>query len=159
MITATSPPPELHLDNQKLDDNENLVFEPRTCSGLASALSVLNISGCRVLSLFPLHECSRLSSLDASRNLLSDLADILDVLGGLPALRAVDLRGNPVSGARYWEAVVGHCSAALDTVDGRPVHESCRATMRKMAEAKKTRRNKDGRERQIHADPAGLHAQ
>jgi len=34
---------ELHIDNQQLNNNQNLVFDPRTCLGLKS-LQVLNTS-------------------------------------------------------------------------------------------------------------------
>ena len=51
---------ELHVDNQNLSDDQNVVFDPKTCAGLAKRLQVLNTSGNRMLDLCPLHELSSL---------------------------------------------------------------------------------------------------
>ena len=52
---------ELHVDNQSLSEDQNLVFDPKTCSGLAKRLQVLNTSGNRMIDLCPLHELSSLT--------------------------------------------------------------------------------------------------
>jgi len=86
---------ELHVDNQSLSDDQNLVFDPKTCAGLAKRLQVLNTSGNRMIDLCPLHELSSLSSLNTAENNLNDLAGAVEILSQMPALKWLDLRGNP----------------------------------------------------------------
>ncbi len=64
---------ELHVDRQELTDQQNLVFDPRSCQGLANSLRALNTSHNRIVGLEPLQECKRLAVLDVSGNKLQDL--------------------------------------------------------------------------------------
>ena len=123
---------ELHVANQKLEDHQNLVFDPRTCQGLVS-LHTLNTAGNKMLSLDPLQEIPRLSSLNASSNLLFDLeSDVISVISKIPSLMELDLRANPISSTvRHWEEVVGSC-ANLSKADGKQVDNNCRTMMRNM---------------------------
>ena len=52
---------ELHVDNQSLTTDQNLIFDPKTCAGLSKRLQVLNTSGNRMIDLCPLHQLSSLT--------------------------------------------------------------------------------------------------
>jgi Leucine-rich repeat (LRR) protein len=133
--------PELHVDHQQLSPHENLVFDPRSCLALSNSLESLNASDNRMLSLQPLHELRRLTTLDVGGNLLAEVEgpDVVGVLARMSALRQVDLRNNPLTRTiRHWEAVLGACQH-LTWLNGKEVQDNSRIMIKKL----RAKRSKD----------------
>ena len=78
--------PELHVDHQDLEADQNLVFDPRSCSKLKK-LRVLNTSKNQMLDLKPLDMIPNLTQLDISGNLLKDLQRTIEILARIPSLQ------------------------------------------------------------------------
>ena len=98
---------ELHVDHQHLGPHQNLIFDPRTCSGLSKRLEVLNASKNKMVDLAPIDELTALQSLNVSENQLSDLASTIDILAKMKNLKSFDLRGNPLTKLlRYRESII-----------------------------------------------------
>lgn len=78
------------------------------------SLRVLSLANCRVADARPLAVLRGLEVLDLSRNLVSELEDVFELLGGLPMLAELDMRQNPVvSMPKYRERAITFSSARL----------------------------------------------
>ena len=77
---------ELHVDHQDLGPDQNVVFDPRSCSKLKK-LRVLNAAKNRMVDLKPLDLITSLHNLDISHNLLEDLHSVIEVLSRIPGLK------------------------------------------------------------------------
>ena len=77
---------ELHVDHQELVNDQNLVFDPRSCAKLRK-LKVLNTAKNQMLDLQPLDMIPSLSQLDVSGNFLKDLQRTIEIVARIPSLQ------------------------------------------------------------------------
>lgn len=78
------------------------------------SLRVLNLSNCRVRSARFLSVLRNLEQLDLSKNLLTELDDVFELLAGLSGLVELDLSLNPVTSApKYREKAITFSSSRL----------------------------------------------
>ena len=77
---------ELHVDHQELEPDQNVVFDPRSCSHLKK-LRTLNTANNQMVDLQPLDLITSLYQLNISHNLLQDLQAVIDILTRIPGLK------------------------------------------------------------------------
>lgn len=85
---------ELHVDHQELEPNQNVVFDPRSCSHLKK-LRTLNTANNQMVDLQPLDLITSLYQLNISHNLLQDLQAVIDILTRIPGLKVGTQTMNP----------------------------------------------------------------
>ena len=79
------------MDHQELEPDQNVVFDPRSCSSLKK-LRTLNTAKNQMVDLQPLDLITSLYQLNISHNLLEDLQAVIDILVRIPGLKV-----NPLS--------------------------------------------------------------
>jgi hypothetical protein len=129
---------ELSVPGQALPPSVSLRFDPLAMRALSRSLRVLDVSACgldddALPSLAPLRA---LADLNASRNAVSDLAGLCQLVSGLPNLARLDVRANPVAdpavtgaGGAYRAAIIAAAagSPAFSWLDGGAVKARHRA--------------------------------
>jgi hypothetical protein len=135
---------ELHLGSQRLG-GAALAFEPGALRvwGRAGLLRVLDVSHCGLPSLAPLAPLRCLEALRAGGNPVPRVEDAAALLGALPALSELDVRGcdfavpgaNGLPQGRYRDALVRAAGPRLALLDGGEVTDAHRAFLEGKAAA------------------------
>ncbi|XP_038149516.1 protein phosphatase 1 regulatory subunit 42 isoform X2 [Cyprinodon tularosa] len=117
---------ELHLENQKLEQGEQLLFDSRTLLALSESLCVLNINNNNIEDIRELSVLKELQHFSAAMNKLLNITELEAVLELWPQLLTLDLTGNPVcKKQKYRDRLITVCKS-LETLDGRDINELTR---------------------------------
>eukprot|EP00775_Hariotina_reticulata_P005377 gene5377-5612_t len=131
----------LNVSSNGLDTLQQLQHVPQLATLIAehNHLSTLQ-------ALSPLQFCSNLHTLDLQSNNIED-PEVIDIMAGLPELRCLYLKGNPVVSKlpNYRKTLISRCKQ-LTYLDERPVSEEerkcCEAWAAGGLEAERAERNK-----------------
>lgn len=130
---------EIHMESQRLPQGETLYFDPRSIRALAKTLKVLNIANNHVRSVRCLSGLFALETLIADNNQIGDLEDVIEVLAGLPNLKKLDLRNNPVTNDRKYRDAVICASKSLTELDDKEISRSSRIFVENFTASKESR--------------------
>lgn len=91
---------------------------------------MLNLSNCHVASINPLLNLRSLEQLDLSKNRLSSLEDLFEMLGSLLRLENLDLSHNQVTiTPKYRERMISFSSPRLSVLDKKDIDANQRRMM------------------------------
>jgi len=121
---------ELYLDNQKLGQGHQLIFDPETLNLLGQTLQILNISANQITNIDQvLHSCHQtLIKLDASNNNISRLAiSFIDPITNQPldfSLSKLVLKNNPIQSKqsmKYYRQQICCHFQKIKSLDGKEI--------------------------------------
>ncbi|KAK5850288.1 hypothetical protein PBY51_014550 [Eleginops maclovinus] len=133
---------ELHLENQRLNPGEKLLLDPMTLLSLAESLCVLNINNNNIDDIRDLMVLKELRHFSAADNRLHNLEELEDVLGLLPRLLHMDLRGNPVCKKQKYRDRLITAGRNLEVLDGREINEMTRQFLINWKASKEAKKKK-----------------
>ncbi|KAL7286830.1 hypothetical protein TKK_0018973 [Trichogramma kaykai] len=117
---------ELHIEKQRLASGERLCFELRTARSLSGCLTHLNVSNNKLTSLNEIKNFTRLITLEAKENCISDIENLTETVSTLISLKNLFIQGNPVTKVHnYYENLIAN-SDSLVMIDMKYVTESSR---------------------------------
>ena len=130
---------ELHVENQRLELGEKLLFDPLSLHALSHSLCLLNISNNSIDTVQDLSILFSLESLYCANNKISDLLELANFLTRMTMLANLDLRNNPVcSRQHYRENVITHSS--LRQLDSREIPEHTRQFLHRLHSMRELRK-------------------
>jgi len=121
---------ELYLDNQKLGQGHQLIFDPETLNLLGQTLQILNISANQITNIDQvLHSCHQtLIKLDASNNNIAGLANsFIDPITNQPldfSLTQLVLKNNPFQSKqsmKYYRQQICCHFQKIKSLDGKEI--------------------------------------
>ena len=130
---------ELHVESQRLDPGEKLLFDPMSLQAISHTLLVLNISNNSIDTVQELSVLHTLETLHCANNGISDLLEVANFLTRMAMLSNLDLRNNPVcSRLHYRENVIAHSS--LQELDGREIPGNTRLFLQRLHSMRELRK-------------------
>ncbi|OQR86184.1 hypothetical protein ACHHYP_10837 [Achlya hypogyna] len=121
---------ELYLSNQTYTDRESYAFDSASLAAMSDSLRVLTLANCGVRSPGSLVSLCRLEQLDLSRNAIDDMEDVFALVGGLRALKDLNLTNNHVNSTpKYRENTIIFSNASLRVLDLKDIDAKQRAMM------------------------------
>ena len=138
---------ELHIEDQKLDDGEKLLFDPNTLQSLKDNLTILNVSSNNIEDFEELRCLRNLSHLIAEKNKLTDMEDLSQALIQWPFLSKLNVSENPLCKKKKYIDKIIIMSSSLVMINGKEVSESNRQFLKSWyanKEAKKRQKRING---------------
>ncbi|KAI6659950.1 Protein phosphatase 1 regulatory subunit 42 [Oopsacas minuta] len=130
---------ELHIESQKLDPGEKLLFDPLSLRAISPSLLILNISNNHIDTLQELTVLNNLDTLFCTNNILFDLVELVNFVNRMLMLCNLDLRNNPVcKRIHYRENTITHSS--LRQLDGKDIPDSTRLFLHKLHYIRESRK-------------------
>lgn len=120
---GASPPPRApsSLGTPPPPAGPPLEFDPASVAAISRTLRVLSCNACRLTSCAGLGGLTALRKLDLSHNSLARVCDLEPLLRHASRLAWLDLRGNPLCRAPRYREGVTLMGDSLATLDGEPI--------------------------------------
>ncbi|CAD5117782.1 DgyrCDS6533 [Dimorphilus gyrociliatus] len=145
---------ELHIENQKLQRGEKLLFDPRSIVAISLTLQVLNVSANYLTSIIDLECLKGLTQFFAADNYLSDFQELAHCLNSWRNLSRLDLLGNPLCHkSKYRDRIIVLCNN-LELLDGKEITPLSRSFIKNWQASKDKKRLSDYKKRNVFSETA-----